>query len=371
LTPEPAGPGRVLVVGAGLIGTSVALALAGRGVDVRLDDVDPARVRLAAELGAGRAYDPGDDRFDHAVLAVPPAQVATALQRVQQAGVTRASDVASVKAGVLRAARALGCDLATFTGGHPVAGRERGGPAAARVDLFAGRPWVLTPTVETAAETLAAARVIAELCGAVPVVMTAEAHDEALALVSHAPQVLASALAGLLVDAPAATVGLAGQGLRDLTRIAASDVALWSDIAAGNAAPLADALDRLASALGDAAAGLRVGSASAIGALLRAGNVGHARLPGKHSRPAAAYAVVPVVVPDEPGRLARLFADAADAGVNIEDLSVEHAPGAPVGVIELAVVPAGAHALAAALAARGWSVHPVDPAGRSDRPGPA
>lgn len=365
MRPDPAGLRRVLVVGTGLIGTSVALALTGRGVDVLLEDLDPDRSHLAAALGAGRPYAPVDGPIDHAVLAVPPSRVPAALQRVLRVGVPSASDVASVKAGVVRAARALGCDLTAFAGGHPVAGRERGGPAAARADLFVGRPWVLTPTADTAAATLDAATRVARLCGAVPVVMTAEQHDEALAVVSHAPQLVASALAGLLVDAPATTVALAGQGLRDLTRIAASDVALWSEIAAGNAAPLAEALDRLAATLRAAATGLRGGTDEAVAEVLRAGNVGHARLPGKHSRPAAAYAVVPVVVPDEPGRLARLFADAAESAVNIEDLTVEHAPGAPVGVIELAVVPAGAGALASTLQARGWSVHPIVP------PGPA
>jgi len=353
-------PRRVLVVGNGLIGASIGLALRARGVDVRLEDADPAKVRLAAELGAGQPYESTADPADHAVIAVPPAYVAETLHRLQESGLTRsASDVASVKTGPLAAVRQRGCGLAAFVGGHPVAGRERSGPAAARPDLFTGRPWVLTPTAETSDDTLASARAVAELCGAVPVVMSATEHDEAMALVSHAPQVVASALAALLLDAPPSTVALAGQGLRDLTRIAASDPALWTDIATANAAPLADVLHRLIDGLAAVAFALEVGDGTAVADGLRAGNAGYARLPGKHSRPAASYAVVPVVLPDEPGRLARLFADAAEAGVNVEDLSVEHAPGAPVGVIELAVLPTAASALVAALSERGWSVHPV------------
>lgn len=354
-------PRRVLVVGTGLIGTSVGLALTARGVEVLLADAEPSRAHLAAELGAGQPLRPGV-RADHAVIAVPPAQVAAALQRIQHRGqADTASDVASVKAGPLAAAAALGCDLGAFVGGHPVAGREQSGPAAARPDLFTGRPWVLTPTASTAPATLAAARAVAVSCGAVPVTMSPAEHDEALALVSHAPQLVASALASLLPQMAGPTVGLAGQGLRDLTRIAASDPALWADIALSNAGPLAAVLRRLAERLGQAADALLAADEAVVVELLRAGNAGYGRLPGKHSRPAADYAGVPVVVPDEPGRLARLLADAATAGVNVEDLSVEHAPGAPVGVIELAVLPAGADALAMALRSRGWSVHPINP----------
>ncbi len=349
----------MLVVGTGLIGTSVGLALSGRGITVWLDDTDPRRVALATELGAGRPRPPGS-RADHAVIAVPPAQVAAALRRVQDGRLAvSASDVASVKAGPLAAAAASGCDLAAYVGGHPVAGRERSGPAAARPDLFTGRPWVLTPTAVTAPDTIAAARAVAVACGAMPVMLSPEDHDEALALVSHAPQLVASALAGLLSDVPGHTVALAGQGLRDLTRIAASEPELWSDIALSNAEPLAAVLRRLARRFDGAAKALLAGDKEAVGQLLRGGNAGYHRLPGKHSRPAADYAVVPVVVSDEPGRLARLLADAADAGVNVEDLSVEHAPGAPVGVIELAVLPGHADALAEALRSRGWSVHSV------------
>lgn len=359
--PAPDGPPRqVLVVGTGLLGTSVALALTGRAVEVLLADAVPSRVQLATELGAGRPIEPGE-RADHAVLAVPPARVATALRQVQERQLAAsASDVASVKSGPLAAAAALGCDLTAYVGGHPIAGRERSGPAAARPDLFTGRPWVLTPTPETAAATQAAARSVALACGAVPVVLTAAEHDQALALISHAPQLVASALAGLLEQAPGPTVALAGQGLRDLTRIAASDPLLWAEIALSNAGPLAEVLRLLSRQLDDAAAALANGDQAAVADLLRSGNAGHRRLPGKHSRPAATYAGVPVVVPDEPGRLARLLNDAAEAGVNVEDLAVEHAPGSPVGVIELAVVPATADRLAQALRSRGWSVHSVN-----------
>jgi prephenate dehydrogenase len=347
----------VLVVGAGLIGTSIGLALRDAGTNVLLDDADPARTALAAELGAGRPLTRGD-RADHAVIAVPPSAVAAVVKRVQEHRLAATqSDVASVKRATLDAVAAAGCDLAAFVGGHPVAGRERPGPAAARPDLFAGRAWILTPTAATSERAVRAAREVAAACGARPVEMAPDAHDAAMALVSHTPQLVASALASLLADAEPAAVALAGQGLRDTTRVAASDPALWTDIALANAAAVAPLLDRLARTLHDAARSLSIADGAGVRALLEQGAAGRARLPGKHSRAAAAFAAVAVVVPDEPGQLARLLADAAAAGVNVEDITLEHAPTAPYGVVELAVVPPAEAPLTAYLRQAGWSVH--------------
>lgn len=350
---------RVLVVGTGLIGTSVALALRRAGIEVTLTDRAPGRLALAVDLGAGRPASPGDPPVDHAVLAVPPAAVAAALADLQRSGRAEgASDVAGVKVVPLAAAAAAGCDLSRFVGGHPIAGRERSGPAAAHPDLFRGRPWVLTPTAETATATLVAGRAVAELCGAVPLVLTPAAHDAALALTSHLPQFVASTLAAQLADVDPQVLAVSGQGLRDLVRIAGSDPQLWTQIAAANAGPLADLLDRVASDLTAVATALRSGDALPAETLLRQGVAGQARLPGKHNRPAAPYAVVPVVLPDEPGALARLFADAAD--VNVEEVTIDHAPGAPYGVIRLSVLPEAASRLAELLARQGWAVHPPE-----------
>ena len=272
-------PARVLVVGAGLIGTSVGLALRAAGVDVALVDTDRRNVGTACGLGAGRPRRADEPPADHAVIAVPPSAVAPVLARVQRERLASgASDVASVKAAPLAAAATLGCDLTAYVGGHPVAGSERSGPTAARGDLFVDRPWVLTPTELTGADVVEAARGVATACGARPVLMTPTQHDDAAALLSHAPQLVASVLGGLLADRPDEVVGLAGPGLRDVIRIAGSDAALWTDIATANASPLAAVLDRLGTALAELAAALRRGDAAPITAALRRGNVGYARL---------------------------------------------------------------------------------------------
>ncbi len=356
----------VVVIGTGLIGTSVALALRERGVTVWLADHDDEAVRLAADLGAGLSLPlegvPGGPA-DVAVLAVPPSAVAAELSTAQRRGLARAyTDVASVKELPLAAARELGCDLASYLPGHPLSGRERSGPAAARADLFVGRPWVLCPQPANDETTIRLGTGLAQACGALPIAVSAAEHDQWVALVSHAPHLVAAAMAARLEHAPETALALAGQGLRDVTRIAASGAGMWLQILTANAGPASAVLRDVAADLAqaaDALDSLAAGDEQAvkqIANLLERGIDGVHRIPGKHGGPTRDFAAVQVVIPDQPGELARLFQAADDAGVNIEDVSIEHSPGLPVGVAELWVRPDAAARLSGVLAAGGWPV---------------
>ncbi len=359
----------VLVVGTGLIGTSVGLALRARGVAVYLSDRDPAAAALAQDLGAGLVQEPTGEP-ELVVLAIPPAAVPLVLLGAERLYLQATfTDLASVKSEPQREIEALGCDASRFVGGHPLAGRERSGAGAARADLFEGRPWVLTPSAASNGRAVARAAQLATLCGAQLVTMTPERHDEAVALVSHVPQLMASLTAARLAGADDDLVALAGQGIRDVTRIAASDPGLWTEILGANSPFVRDVLDAVSGDLAtllDALAksthrsGDLSGSRPALSAvteLLERGNAGQGRIPGKHGAPPATYTMVPVVVPDSPGELARLLVACGDAGINVEDVSIEHSPGQPVGLVEIAVKPAAAQVLADALRVRGWSVH--------------
>jgi prephenate dehydrogenase len=360
--------GPVRVVGTGLLGTSVGLSLATRGVDVVLHDTSRTAMALARDLGAGRPARADDAPVRLVVVAVPPditADVVLAeLAAHPEAVVT---DVASVKQYVLAELRAAGADLSRYVGSHPMAGRELTGPAAAVPDLFVGRPWVITASDASGEpDAVLAVRTLATDLGAVPVTMDAAAHDAAMALVSHVPQVAASLVAGRLVDAPDAALSLAGQGVRDVTRIAASDPRLWTSILAANAGPVRDVLvalradlDTVIEALGhaDAATGPETVAPGALGTVARTiahGNTGVARIPGKHGGAHRDYRVVTVLVPDAPGELARLLADVGHAGVNLEDLRMEHSPRTPMGMAAISVLPDRAEHLETELTARGW-----------------
>lgn len=360
--PGPPGLASALVVGSGLIGTSIALALRRHGVVVHLADRDRVSLRRAADLGAGTA-EPPPSQVDIAVVAVAPSSTAEVVASLL-AGNAAATvvDTAGVKHGILRQLASTVGPVPHFVGTHPMAGRERSGPGAARADLFEGRPWVLTPS-GTDERSLVRARHLVDLCGGVAVELDAGTHDSAVALVSHVPHVAATLVAARLAEADDPTVALTGQGLRDVTRIAASDPDLWVDILAANAAPVAHVLaelrqdvDAVIHALHEISDDPEWGRTALREVLVR-GNAGRARLPGKHGGTSRPYAVVPVVLPDRPGELARLFADVGGAGVNIEDVRIEHSPGQPVGLVELAVAPEAGDAVASTLAGLGWVVH--------------
>ncbi|MDC2956489.1 prephenate dehydrogenase [Streptomyces sp. NPDC001260] len=355
-----------LVIGTGLIGTSAALALSQRGVVVHLADHDPEQARTAAALGAGTDEAP-DGPVDLAIVAAPPAHVATLLADAMRRGVARGYiDVASVKGGPRRELEALGLDLASYIGTHPMSGREKSGPLAATGDLFEGRPWVLTPTRDTDTEVLNLALELVSHCRAVPVVMDADAHDRAVALVSHMPHLVSSMVAARLQNAEEAAVRLCGQGIRDVTRIAASEPGMWIDILSANPGPVADLLTDVAADLDETVRALRAlqssdedkrqEGTSGIEDILRRGNAGQVRVPGKHGSAPRAYEVVAVLIDDQPGQLARIFADAGRAGVNIEDVRIEHATGQQAGLVQLMVEPQAAPVLTAALRERGWAI---------------
>ena len=366
------GPGRVLVEGTGLIGTSIALALRAGGAEVWLSDADEGTAKLAADLGAGVVVPDLRDAkgiADVAVLAVPPAVVGETLVHAQECAVAEwYTDVASVKALPVAQARGLRCDLETYVPSHPLAGRERHGPAAAQADLFLGRTWALCPLPETSADAVAAVTALAVSCGAVPVTTDPETHDRWVALVSHAPHLVAVAMAARLAPSsvPADALGLAGQGLRDVTRIAAGDSGLWTQILSANAGPVAEVIAAVAEDLAAAARELADESGESretgksgrtdVAGLLDRGRAGVARIPGKHGGQPRNFRLVQVVIADRPGELARLFNAAGAAGVNIEDIRLEHSPGLPVGVAELSIRPDQAGTLLDAMEAGGWPV---------------
>jgi len=359
--------GPVKVVGTGLLGASLGLALRAAGVPVQLADASPTALALARDVGAGTPVSDGDPEPAIVVVATPPDVAAeTVVAQLARHPGAVVTDVASVKAVIAEeVARGAGEHAARYVGSHPMAGRERSGAAAADADLFVGRPWVVVPGPGSLPDAVLAVRSLAADVGATAVTLGAQEHDDAVALVSHVPQLAASFVAARLREAPEPALGLAGQGLRDVTRIAASDPQLWATILVGNAAPVAralrevrDDLDAVVTALDRAAQDgpLAPGSTGPLARVVAAGNVGVGRIPGKHGGAPRRYGEVTVLVPDEPGELGRLFGEVGEAGVNIEDLQLEHSAGQPVGLAVLSVLPSAVEPLEEELDRRGWRV---------------
>ena len=370
--------GPVLIVGTGLLGTSLALALRAAGVDVQLSDTSPTSLALARDMGAGTLCGKDSPEPQVVVVATPPdvtANVVIAQLTAHPNAVV--TDVASVKERVVAEVHArAGAEARRYVGSHPMAGRERSGAGAADSDLFAGRPWVVVGQ-DSAPEAELVIRNLAVDVGATPVRMGAAEHDAAVAAVSHMPQLVSSLVAARLEELGEGALALSGQGLRDVTRIAASDPRLWSAIIVGNAGPVVDLLRRISDDLAALVTGIeaavcdpdspehtapgatRVVAPGAVGAVtdvMTRGNTGRARIPGKHGGAPRRYTEVQVLVPDAAGELGRLFSDVGAAGVNIEDFSLEHSAGQSAGIALISVLPAAALRLEEALDAQGWRV---------------
>ena len=370
-------PTTTLIRGTGLLGASIGLGLSAAGHQVWLSDPSPTAEAIAEDIGAGTRLSPEAADPDLVVVAAPPevtaTEVAAALTRYRSAVVV---DIASVKAQILHqlleAVKEPGTeltqeDLARYVGTHPMAGRERSGPVAARGELFTSMPWVICPATEpdggrqlSTAAAVERATALGRVLGASVHRMDAATHDESVALISHLPQVAASLVASRLQDAPVGALALSGNGLRDVTRIAASDPNLWVQILSANAGSVVELLyglredvERLIATLEAPAA---PGSQADIAQLVAEGNAGVVRIPGKHGAPPQSFAVVTVIVDDKPGQISAVLNDVSTVGVNVEDLRMEHSAGHQVGMVELSVLPGRRDELADALTEMGWKV---------------
>lgn len=372
--PEPRA--TVLVRGTGLLGTSIGLGLSAAGHQVWLSDPSPTAQRIAEDVGAGTSWS-AESTAELVIVASPPEVTAQEVARaLLEHPHSTVMDIASVKAAVLKdllswaedADQGLKReDLSRYVGTHPMAGREKSGPVAARGELFTSMPWVICPAVDmhteeqiSDPEAVDTVTALTRRLGASAHTMTAVKHDQSVALISHLPQIAASLVASRLQEAGTGALALSGNGLRDVTRIAASDPNLWVQILSANAAPVVEILygvredvERLITTLEDPDA---PGGQADIAQLIAEGNSGVARVPGKHGAPPQSFAQLTVIVDDRPGQIAAVLNDVAEVGVNVEDLHMEHSAGHQVGMVELSVLPARRNELAEALTTMGWKV---------------
>lgn len=351
--------GPVHIVGAGLIGTSIGLVLSHAGIEVWLSDHSHEHVRTATGLGAGVPH-PGTGTPQLVVVAVPPDHIAGEVIRALEAEPTAVvTDVGSVKGLPLAEVsdHVDPRDLARYVGGHPMAGSERSGPLAATAELFGGRPWAITPDVHADGAAVALVEALALRCGALPVRLSPVEHDRAVARTSHVPHLLAVLTAAQLDDAVPEHLTLSGQGVRDVTRVAAGDPDLYGQIIRANGVAVVDLLKEVRADLDDLIGAISAPVSEPLTEVLQRGVDGTRAIPAKHGGPQIDTTGVQVAVPDAPGELARLLREVGDIGVNLEDLRIDHDPGRPTGLVELTVAAGSAEALREALTSRGWSTH--------------
>ena len=345
---------RVRIIGAGLIGTSIALRLKERGWGVEIRDVDSVNEAIASDL-LGQGSD--GVKPELVIIATPPSAVLTTLKSEYQRNPEATFiDVSSIKTKVQQEVESVS-DLADrFVGTHPISGREFGGPQSARSDLFDGRAWVIAPGERVNSEKINYVEDLVADLGAIPYRMTPEEHDYLFARISHLPQLLSIALANSL-EQVGSSIDLAGQGLRDMLRIAGSSGDLWSEILLDNSTEILNSIDQMRLKLDEIESALKERDELRISNIFKSANIVHAKLSGKHGLRPRPYSFLNVVIEDKPGQLGALFNECAEISANVEDLALEHSPRQETGLIRLALSGEDAERLRLHLANKGWRVH--------------
>ncbi|CAN5781224.1 prephenate dehydrogenase [soil metagenome] len=344
------GPQRASIIGTGLIGGSIGMALRASGWHVTGTDQDPSVARRALDLGVLDAIgiDPASTiTFVAAPVRAIPAAVRRAL--AETGGIV--TDVGSVKASVVH-------DVADprFVGGHPMAGSEQLGVEGATPDLFEGAVWVLTPVADTDSDHFTAVAGVARLLGAEVVALSPERHDALVAVVSHVPHLTAAALMGIAderAEEHAALLRLAAGGFRDMTRIAAGTPTIWPDICAENQGAIVEVIDRLTHELQRLRTMVVDGERDQLLATLERAQAARRNLPSRVVRPAE-VAEVRIPVPDRDGVIAEVATLASDLSINIADIEVAHSSEGDRGVLILLVDTERAESFRVGLVDRGY-----------------
>ena len=350
-------PRRASIIGTGLIGGSIGLALRSRGWHVTGRDGDAERLREAVEVGAVDATGL-DPAAEVTFVAVPVGAVPDAVREALDVTAGYVTDVGSVKSPMLE----LMADP-RYVGGHPMAGSEQEGVHGARPDLFEGATWVLTPVAGTDDAAFAAVQGVVADLGAHVVAIPPEQHDRLVAEVSHVPHLTAVTLMDLAAERARddqVLLRLAGGGFRDMTRIASGDPGIWPDICEENRDAIVDELGRLIDALGDVRDVVASGDRDALVTRLQVARRARANIPDRYRRPED-LTQVRVPIPDRPGAAAQVFVLASELDVSVANFEVVHSTESAGGVLILLVESSVAERLRDALVERGEhpTLHPL------------
>lgn len=341
---------RVTIMGTGLIGGSVGLALRADGWHVSADDTDPAVAERAIVLGAADAVGVDPD-CDLVVVAGPVGVIPALVQRALAETDAVVTDVGSTKAQICTA-----IDDPRFIGGHPMAGSEQDGIDGARGDLFQGAMWVLTPTDHTHDASFAMVAGVVRSLGAEVIALAPNVHDRLVAQVSHVPHLTAAALMTLANESSVehrALLRLAAGGFRDMTRISAGRPSIWPDICVANRDAIVDGLDGLIHRLTDVRGKVLAGDRQGLLDVLTKARHARINLPTGF-RVADEVAEVAVPIPDRPGEIAAIATLASELDVNILDLDITHSGEGRRGVMLLMVDRSLGERLVGGLMARGY-----------------
>jgi prephenate dehydrogenase len=323
---------RIVIVGTGLVGGSIGLALR-RVRDAHVIGVD-AVVRSAEQAREGGALDEvaasvaeAAERADMVVLATPVGEILATVAEISRTARpgTVVTDVGSTKGTIVTEAEKVLGPERPFVGGHPMAGTEGEGIAAARADLFDGALWILTPTSSTEPSAYQRVNAFVTSLGARTLALDPDAHDRLVARVSHLPYTIATALMAVAAEERDARVFEAAAGsFRDVTRTAGSNPRIWHDILSTNRSAVGVEIGRMIAKLETMRDALARGDLDVVDSLIASARDARRRLPIKGERTPASPVTVEVYIPDRAGVIADVTTALGEAGINIEDLTMDH-----------------------------------------------
>ena len=357
---------RVALLGTGLIGGSLGLALRKLPdvEEIVAYDLDPnVRAEAVARGAADRASDEPADAVrgaDFVFVATPVGKIPSVIEQARPGlkDGTVLTDVGSTKSRVVLEVEGLAIEGSTFIGGHPMAGTEEEGIAAADPSLFDGCWWILTPTERVDTGAYRALHSLLTRLGAQVMALDPAQHDDLLAVISHLPHLTAAALMNLAAERGkehAGLLSLAAGGFRDVTRVAASNPDIWLDICAENAAAIAGVLREFARRLEELGELVEGGKREDLQKRLLSARASRRELPGRRAGGESVEVLIPV--PDRPGVLSEVTTTVGNLGVNIEDLQITHAEEGGRGTLRLIISGVDeAHRVQGALSSKGYDV---------------
>ncbi|MCH2635787.1 MAG: prephenate dehydrogenase/arogenate dehydrogenase family protein [Acidimicrobiales bacterium] len=341
---------RGQIVGTGLIGGSVALALRSAGWHVTGTDIDAQTAERAKKLGVIDATGI-DQEAELTFVAVPASSLEVEIEKALRETKGMVTDTGSVKTGVARS-----INDPRFVPGHPMAGSEQDGIEGADERIFDGAVWVLTPTEGTEDLGLRELQTVLSSMGCDVVTMTPERHDALVAIVSHVPHLTAASLMCLaddraLDDAP--LLRLAAGGFRDMTRIAAGHPDIWLDICEENRDAIVTVLDEFADRISHIRDVVAESDRDGLTDLLSQARRARTNLPSRYVRPQDLLEIR-IPIPDRKGQIANITMLAADCDVNVADIEVAHSTEGAQGVLVLVIARAEVQRFLAVLAGQGY-----------------
>lgn len=358
----PISPNKSLaIIGTGMMGGSLGKAALAKGLVTRVAGFDLQPERLYGALDSGAITDSASSTAeavrdaDLVVIATPVSTIAQIFNEI--AGDLKngalVTDLGSTKS---RIVAEIG-NSQSFLGGHPLAGSEEEGIDAASASLFEGCVWLITPTPDTPNKSYEELAQFVTLLGATPLALNPERHDELVALTSHLPQIVASALMSVAGDEDWLPK-LAAGGFRDTTRLAGSSADLWVGIVEQNREQILKVLDGFRSQLGRWRELIAESSWDDLHSELSRARQARSKIPSKPGREVLIELTIPI--PDRPGVLGHLTTALGEAGVNIEDMQIDHSSAGGRGNVHILVEGSqAAKAAESALVSEDFEVHRV------------